>query len=90
MFGLKMLQNLYLISQTQCSFKFQMHPHPNFEVIHNQLLNRNPLPLFDDIICSVIAEEPHLNTLFPQLISTDIVFSITFPRSSQIPSSLFV
>lgn len=42
-----------------------MRLHPDFEVVHSQLLNQDPLPSFNDVIHKVITEETHLITLSP-------------------------
>ncbi|KAH7679310.1 Zinc finger CCHC-type protein, partial [Dioscorea alata] len=59
------------------------HIQQHFEAVHSQLLNRDPLPSFDDVIRSVIAEETRLSTLSPRLVPTDTVLVVTSPRSTR-------
>ncbi|KAH7686098.1 Zinc finger CCHC-type protein [Dioscorea alata] len=63
-----------------------MRLRSDFEAVRSQLLNRDPLTSFDDVIRSVIAEETRLNTLSLRLIPTDTVLAVTSPRSTRVSS----
>ncbi|XP_039146892.1 uncharacterized protein LOC120284166 [Dioscorea cayenensis subsp. rotundata] len=73
--------------QIQRTFEFLMHLHPDFEAIRSQLLNRDPLPSYDDVIRSVIAEETSLSTLSPRLLPTDTVLAVTSPHVTKVSSA---
>ncbi|KAH7655630.1 hypothetical protein IHE45_18G025100 [Dioscorea alata] len=64
-----------------------MRLYLDFEAVRSQVLNRDPLPSFDDVIRSVIAKETHLNTLSPMVISTDTVLAMTSPCPTRVSSS---
>ena len=74
--------------QTQRTFKFLMRLRPDFESVRSQLLNRDPIPSFDDVVRSVISEETRLSTLSTSRSSTvDTVLAAAAPRQSRTPPS---
>ena len=65
-----------------------MRLRPDFESVRSQLLNRDPIPSFDDVVHSVISEETRLSTLSTFRPSTvDTVLATAAARQSGAPPS---
>ena len=66
-----------------------MRLRPDFEFVRSQLLNRDPIPSFDDVVRSVLSKETRLSTLSTSRSSTiDTVLATAAPRQSGTPPRL--